>query len=96
MAEIFEILMIVSFGASWPAAVLKSYRARSTKGKSLFFICMILFGYACGITAKLVSMSFKWYVLFFYVLNFCMVACDLVLYFRNRALDKRREAGEEV
>ena len=90
MAEIFEILMVVSFGASWPASVMKSYRARSTKGKSLFFLCMILFGYACGITAKLVSMNFKWYVLFFYVLNFCMVGLDLLLYFRNRKLDAQR------
>lgn len=89
MSEILEIMMVVSFGASWPAAVLKSYRARTTKGKSLFFVCMILFGYACGITAKLMADSFKWYVLFFYVLNFCMVAIDLALYFRNRALDKK-------
>lgn len=95
MSEIFEIAMIVSFGFSWPAAVLKSYKARSTKGKSLFFVCMILFGYACGITSKLIMgiENVKWYVLFFYVLNFLMVGTDFILYFRNRRLDKK--AAEE-
>ena len=31
----------------------------------------------------------KWYVLFFYVLNFVMVGIDLCLYYRNRMLDRR-------
>ena len=30
----------------------------------------------------------KWYVLFFYVLNFTMVAADVALYARNKRLDK--------
>ena len=94
MSEFFEIAMIVSFGVSWPAAVIKSYKARSTKGKSLFFVCMILFGYMCGITSKLILGfgNFKWYVLFFYVLNFLMVATDFVLYFRNLRLDRKAAA----
>lgn len=37
MSEIFEILMIVSFGISWPINVMKSIKTRSTKGKSIFF-----------------------------------------------------------
>lgn len=92
LSAIFEIVMLLAFGFSWPAAVLKSYRARTTKGKSLFFICMILFGYACGIVSKLLLgvQNVKWYVIFFYALNFLMVATDLVLYFRNKRLDKKR------
>ena len=102
MAEILEIIMIVSFGASWPVNVMKSYKSRSTKGKSLLFICLIFFGYIAGIASKLVNEAYmanfasKWYVLFFYVLNFLMVGTDLVLYFRNRSLDRRRAAGENV
>ena len=97
MAEIFEILMIVSFGASWPMNVLKSFKARTTKGKSLAFLCLILFGYIAGIAGKLLNPVYmaeiaeKWYVLFFYVLNFIMVGTDLILYFRNRRLDKQKE-----
>ena len=94
MSEILEIIMIVSFGASWPLNVIKSYKARTTKGKSLPFLLLILFGYVAGISSKLVNESYmasigqKWYVLFFYVLNFVMVAADVVLYVRNYRLDK--------
>ena len=95
MAEILEIIMIVSFGASWPLNVLKSYRARTTKGKSLAFLLLIFFGYIAGIASKLVNETYrasfasKWYVLFFYVLNLVMVGCDLILYVRNYRLDKK-------
>ncbi len=94
MAEFLEIVMIVSFGASWPMNVLKSYRARTTKGKSLAFLYLILFGYVAGIASKFVNEAYmaafaqKWYVLFFYVLNFVMVGADLILYYRNKKIDK--------
>ena len=90
LAEILEIFMIVSFGLSWPLNVMKSYKARTAKGKSLAFLLFIEFGYVCGIASKLVNEDgFKWYVLFFYVLNFIMVGIDVVLYFRNPSLDKK-------
>ena len=95
MSEILEIVMIVSFGASWPLNVMKSYKARTAKGKSLSFLCLIFFGYIAGIASKLMNEAYmaafseKWYVLFFYVLNLVMVGADLVLYFRNKALDKK-------
>ena len=95
MAELLEIVMIVSFGASWPLNVMKSYRSRTAKGKSLAFLLLILFGYVAGIASKFANLAFdfagKWYVLFFYVLNFVMVFIDLMLYIRNRKLDKERE-----
>ena len=87
-AEICEILMIVCFGFSWPMNVIKSYRSRTAKGKSLPFLLLIIIGYVFGIIGKLVGGDFKWYVLFFYVLNLCMVLADLILYFRNRRIDR--------
>ncbi len=89
LSEILEIIMVVSFGASWPLNVMKSYRARTTKGKSLAFLVLIFFGYIAGIVSKLTAESFKWYVLFFYVLNLIMVGLDLILYYRNYQLDKK-------
>ena len=100
MAEILEIIMIVSFGASWPMNVLKSYKARTAKGKSVAFLLLILFGYVAGITSKLVNEAYmaqfaeKWYVLFFYCLNFVMVSVDFFMYLRNRRLDAQREAAK--
>ena len=95
MAEFLEIIMIVSFGFSWPMNVIKSYKAKTTKGKSLAFLCLIFFGYIAGIASKFVNADYmanfasKWYVLFFYVLNFLMVGADLVLYAINYRLDKK-------
>ena len=89
MSELFEILMVVAFGASWPFNVVKSFKAKTTKGKSLLFLLLIFVGYIFGIAAKLTADSYKGYVLFFYVLNFIMVGLDLILYFRNKQLDKR-------
>lgn len=91
MSEILEIIMVVSFGISWPLNVIKSYQARSTKGKSLWFLVLIFFGYICGIASKLTADSYKWYVLFFYILNFVMVGIDLMLYWRNYRLDRGRK-----
>ena len=101
MDELLEIMMIVSFGVSWPLNVIKSYRARTTKGKSLGFLYLIFFGYIAGISSKLVNHNYmmnikgKWYVLFFYVLNFLMVGADLILYYRNKRIDARSDKGED-
>ncbi len=91
MAAIFEALMVVCFGLSWPLSVYRSWKSRTAKGKSLFFEVFILLGYICGITSKLVSGKIT-YVFLFYVLNILMVAADLLMYFRNRRLD-RNAAG---
>ena len=90
MSELFEILMIVSFGVSWPLNVIKSFKAKTTKGKSLGFLILIFTGYIFGITSKLLLDSFKWYVMFFYVLNLIMVGADLVMYFINYRRDKAK------
>ena len=93
-AEFLEITMIVSFGASWPLNVMKSWKSRTTKGKSLPFLCLIFFGYIAGIVSKFVNELYmkdfasKWYVLVFYILNLVMVGIDLILYARNYKLDK--------
>ena len=82
MSEIFEAFMVISFGISWPLSIYKSYKSRTTKGKSLLFMLFVLFGYGCGITSKLLAENMT-YVFIFYVLNFVMVSIDLCLYYRN-------------
>ena len=96
--EILEAMMVLSFGISWPLNIIRSLRAKTTKGKSLLFLCFIFFGYIAGITSKFMNESYmanfatKWYVLFFYVLNLVMVSIDFCLYFRNVKLDRARDA----
>ena len=88
--ELLEVCMMVAFGCSWPVNVVKSYRMRTTKGKSLAFLLLIFVGYLCGIASKLLSSFCKWYVLFFYILNCTMVGVDILLYVRNYRLDRQR------
>ena len=83
----FEFLMLFCFGFSWPFSILNSIRSRSTKGKSLMFMVMILFGYMFGIIHK-VLYSFNW-VTWVYVALLFLVAVDMFLYWRNW----RRERG---
>ena len=97
MSEILEILMVLSFGASWPLNLWKNYHSRTAVGKSLGFLLLIFFGYVAGIASKLVSESYmasfsqKWYVLFFYCLNLMMVGANICIHLRNVRLDKMKE-----
>ena len=88
MSQIFEALMVICFGISWPISISKSYKARTAKGKSIIFMFFIVIGYAFGIISKLSSGNIT-YVFVFYVLNFVMVSIDIALYFRNSAIDKK-------
>ncbi len=92
MSEICEIAMVCLFGASWPMNVIKSYRVRTAKGKSIMFLMFIFVGYLFGIASKLTAPEYKWYVLMFYVINTVMVSADILLYFRNRKLDRTKES----
>ena len=89
----FEIAMVILFGLSWPTSILKSWRSRSTGGKSLLFMCFILVGYGCGIVYK-IGTGFD-FASYFYILNAAMVSCDIALFLRNRALERAgaAEAG---
>ncbi len=94
--SILEAFMVISFGISWPVSIAKSWRSRTSKGKSLFFLIMIAFGYAAGVIWKVLEFQntghFR-YPFIFYILNLCMVLTDIVLYFRNRRFDAERQEG---
>ena len=87
MPEILETLMLVCFGMSWPMSVYRNYKARSARGMSLFFILLIISGYIAGIGAKILTHNFT-YVLAVYVLNLLFVSVNLLVYVRNRRLDR--------
>ncbi len=90
LASLLETLMIISFGISWPLSIIRSYRSRSTKGKSLLFMFMIAFGYLCGIISKILYQNFN-LAFWFYFPNIILVCTDIGLYFRNRKLEQNEE-----
>lgn len=95
MGSILETVMLVCFGFSWPLNVIKAYKARTAKGTSLPFILLIITGYVAGISAKIISNQIN-YVLIAYVINLAIVSLNVVVYFRNVALDKRCEREMEA
>ena len=88
MTQIFEFIMLICFGMSWPISVYKSFTSKSTKGKSLVFILAIIVGYICGIMGKVLSGQIN-YVLGLYIFNLFVVSIDLVLYFVNKHREKK-------
>ena len=87
--SIFEALMLICFGISWPFSIIRSVRARSSKGKSLLYLILLDLAYISGMLHKIIiSLDI---VLALYIINFIMVSIDIVLYFRNARLDAARE-----
>ena len=91
MIEIFESVMLICFGLSWPMSVVKNIKAHTAKSMSLPFILLIIVGYIAGISAKICAGKLN-YVLLIYVINLAFVATNLVVYFINRQSDRHRGA----
>ena len=92
MAEIFEMIMLVCFGLSWPLNAYKNYRAGTAAGTSWQFIGLITLGYLAGIAAKFVSGNINW-VLIVYFANLVFLAANWAVYFRNVKLDRARASA---
>ncbi|MTI47512.1 hypothetical protein [Sporosalibacterium faouarense] len=82
--SIFEVAMLLCFGAAWPFSIHKSFKSRSVEGKSPVFLIVLLLGYIAGILHKLIYSYDP--VIYLYILNFLMVSTDLTLYVRNSKL----------
>lgn len=94
IVQLCEIGMLLAFGVSWPFNISKSWRSRTAKGKSLGFELIIVFGYCVGVLGKFITFRRTGvlpYSTWFYLADIAMVVIDIVLYFRNRALDKAAE-----
>ena len=91
--QIFEIIMLLCFGMSWPISVYKSIRSKSTKGKSVVFIIAIIIGYISGITGKIVNHQLT-YVVALYLINLIVVSIDLGLYFINAKRERNLQSVE--
>lgn len=87
MGQIFEAGMLFIFGLSWPFNIMKSWRSRTARGKSIGFEVLILIGYLLGLTGKILNGNIT-YVVIVYALDIVMVAADLLLTIRNAMLDK--------
>lgn len=95
VVQICEIMMLCTFGASWPFNIAKSIRSRTAKGKSVPFEILVVIGYGFGLFGKIwayMQTGTLAYSTWFYIADILMVCIDIVLYLRNTKLDRRREA----
>ncbi|MEN6467098.1 MAG: hypothetical protein ABFD62_18140 [Syntrophaceae bacterium] len=84
--SIFEIIMLVCFGAAWPFSIYRSYKSKSNAGKSVAFLYVVLTGYVAGVFHK-IFYNFD-YVIYLYALNGALVLTDVLLYYRNARLGR--------
>ena len=71
MGSMFEAIMLICFGLAWPASVYRSYKCRTSTGKSVVFLLVIEAGYVAGIMHKISNGSDA--VIYLYVLNAVLV-----------------------
>lgn len=93
--SIFEVGMLICFGASWPFMLVKTIKTKETKGQSKRFLCIILLGYIFGSLHKIFyNMDF---VFWLYVLNFILVSGELLLVILyGRKAHKNDEINEKI
>ena len=87
LSMVFEGIMIVCFGVSWPAAIWKTLRARTVSGMSPVFLWFVFTGYLSGILFKLSDAGTGGDIspiIILYAINGLMVMAELVLYYRFR------------
>lgn len=92
LAVLFETIMLVSFGFSWPFNIAKSLKSKTTLGKSVAFEIIVVIGYLFGIAAKIIIFNrtgVLQYSFWFYILDILLVSTDIVLYCRNYKIDKK-------
>jgi len=95
IVQLCEIGMLLAFGCSWPFNITKSWRSRTARGKSVVFEFIVVFGYCVGLLGKYITWQRTGvlaYSTWFYIADILMVAIDIILYFRNTALDRRADA----
>ena len=94
LSKVLETIMLVCFGAAWPMSIAKSWKTRTTRGKSLSFLITVLVGYVAGLAKVMLTEGWGSFLMIPYGLNFFMVSIDAVLYFRNRQLDLAEDAAK--
>jgi hypothetical protein len=68
-------------------SILRSYKAKTAKGRSLGFLVIVEAGFAVGILQK-IYFSYDLSVCL-YALNIALVLIDIVVWRRNRKLDRQ-------
>ncbi|WAC06359.1 MAG: hypothetical protein OS130_08795 [Thermodesulfobacteriota bacterium] len=78
--SLFEAIMLICFGVSWPVSIAKALRTKVVAGKSPLFMGIVWIGYLSGIIHKILY-SFDW-IISLYIFNMIMVSIEFILYYK--------------
>ncbi|MCX7024945.1 MAG: hypothetical protein NT080_10035 [Spirochaetes bacterium] len=92
--SVFEIVMLLCFGAAWPFSIYTSWTSRRTSGKSFAFLAIVIVGYGAGILNKVFYQLDG--VVWMYAFNALMVSVDAALWLRNRRLERHGVSAEDI
>jgi len=96
MAKLLEAAMLIIFGASWPAQILKTVRVKNPVGKSFLFQYLVITGYCCGLASKFVGGNWRGnWVIWLYILDILMVSTDVILSHYYLAKLRKAQKNEE-
>jgi hypothetical protein len=88
--SIFEVIMLICFGASWPISIIKTIKAKNPVGKSIIFLYLVLIGYIAGCLNKYYNSPGD-DTIWLYALNGAMVSVDIILAHYYINLRKKKE-----
>jgi hypothetical protein len=87
--QLFEGIMLICFGLSWPIDIVHTLRVKHASKKSLAFLTLIICGYGAGIASKFVRSAGGGQplepVTWLYAANVALVAVDLALSYYYQA-----------
>lgn len=105
MSQILEICMLICFGFSWPISVYKSWKGKTSEGKSSVFSILIIIGYTLGIASKFLKMdgymavasefagAIFIFAIIMYFINTALVSVNLLLFYIYRERDRKSKAN---
>jgi len=74
--------MLLCFGAAWPFSIYRLWKTKVSKGKSMYFLGILLIGYISGIMHKVTNCQD--YVIYLYIMNAVLVSIDMALTLKYR------------
>lgn len=80
--SVLEAGMMVCFGASWPFQVVKTFKTKEVKGKSILFLWLVEIGYIMGMLHHILYAPDR--VIYLYLMNFILVGTDMTLYYKYK------------
>jgi hypothetical protein len=80
--KIFETIMLLCFGFAWPFSIYRTWKTKTSTGKSMVFLCIILLGYVSGFFFKIYGTLDE--IICLYILNSTLVTIDIVLTLKYR------------